>query len=220
MPTTVHDSPFPLKRRFWQQIAPGLGVLLILMVAATVYVTTDITETIYLSLAHKRAEAIATAVSHSAPEAWDHLLIHGDTHEDHEKLRAAMEQEARELKIEAMKVYDLSGRVLFSTDQADGMTREMNPVLRRAVLDGKAGLQRIVEGGESLYEMYVPYRDAKGDMVAVFELYEPVKFLDTMLWKSGLIAAVVPGLGIAVLLSGLALLVARAQANIDNRSRA
>lgn len=215
----MNDSPFPLKRRFWMHIVPGMGVLLVLMVAATVYVTTDITETIYLSLAHKRADAIATGVAHTEPQAWAHLLAHGDTAADQDRLRAAIQQEAKELRIQALKVYDLAGRVLYSPDKVDYAAREVNPALRAAVLDGAASLKKVVENGQQLYEMYVPYQDDKGQLVAVFELYEPVQVLDSLLWRSALIAALVPGSGVILLLVALTLLVGRAQANIDTRAR-
>ena len=89
----MNDTPYPLQRHFWRRIAPGLAVLLAVIVAGSVFTVMRSTESIYLELARKRAEAVSTAVSTSAPEAWAHLLAHGDTRADHEKLRAAIDQE-------------------------------------------------------------------------------------------------------------------------------
>lgn len=214
------DTPFPLRQHFWRRIAPGLALLLVVIVVATVYAVINITEQIYLEQARKRAEAISTAVSHSASAAWQRLLTHGDTNADHEKLRAAIDQEVRELRIEAMKVYDLAGRTLYSTDKADLAKREVNKAMRKVVFDGKSSLVRKLENGRPLYEIYVPVRDANGEIATVFELYESVDYLDALLIRSGLIAAVVPAVGLAALLAGLGMLVARGQREIENRSRA
>jgi adenylate cyclase len=216
----MNDTSYPLKRHFWRRIAPGLAVLLAVMVAATVFAGIRTTESIYLELARGRAEAISAAVSHSAPEAWAHLLAHGDTKADHDKLRAAIEQEVRELRIQAMKVYSLAGQVLFSTDAADFAKRETNAALKTVVFDGKPVLVRITENGQPLYEIYVPVTDAAGDIAAVFELYEPVAYLDALLLRAGGIAAVAPAAGLVLLLVGLGLLVARGQREIDSRSAA
>ena len=216
----MNDIGYPLKRHFWRRIAPGLAVLLAVMVAATVYAVIRTTESIYLELARQRAEAVSAAVSHAAPEAWAHLLAHGDTKADHDKLRAAIEQEVRELRIQAMKVYSLAGQVLFSTDAADFAKRETNAALKTVVFDGKPVLVRIVENGQPLYEIYVPVIDAAGDIAAVFELYEPVAYLDALLLRSGAIAAAAPAAGLVLLLAGLGMLVARGQREIDSRSAA
>lgn len=216
----MNDIGYPLKRHFWRRIAPGLAVLLAVMVAAAVYAVIRTTESIYLELARQRAEAVSAAVSHAAPEAWAHLLAHGDTKADHDKLRAAIEQEVRELRIQAMKVYSLAGQVLYSTDTADFAKRETNAALKTVVFDGKPVLVRIVENGQPLYEIYVPVIDAAGDIAAVFELYEPVAYLDALLLRSGAIAAAAPAAGLVLLLAGLGMLVARGQREIDSRSAA
>lgn len=211
----MNDTGYPLKRHFWRRIAPGLAVLLAVMVAATVFAVIRTTESIYLELARQRAEAVSAAVSHAAPEAWAHLLAHGDTKADHDKLRAAIEQEVRELRIQAMKVYSLTGQVLYSTDTADFAKRETNAALKTVVFDGKPVLVRINENGQPLYEIYVPVIDAAGDIAAVFELYEPVAYLDALLLRSGAIAAAAPAAGLVLLLAGLGILVARGRPRRD-----
>jgi class 3 adenylate cyclase len=216
----MNASSYPLKSHFWRRIAPGLAVLLAAIVAATVFAVIRTTESIYLELARQRAEAISSAVSHSAPDAWAHLLAHGDTQADHAKLRGAIDQEVRELKIQAMKVYNLAGQVLFSTDAADFAKRETNEAMKTVVFDGTPVLVRITENGQQLYEIYVPVRDAQGDIAAVFELYEPVDYLDALLLRSGAIAAAVPAGGLILLLAGLGMLVGRGQREIDSRSAA
>lgn len=216
----MSDTPYPLRQNFWRRIAPGLVLLLAAIVAATVFAAIQTVERIYLELARGRAEAVSAAVSHAAPEAWAHLLAHGETKADVDRLRAAIEQEVRELRIQAMKVYNLSGLVLFSTDAGDLAKRETNPALKTVVFEGRPVLVRIRENGQDLYEIYVPVTDARGDLAAVFELYEPVDYLDALLWRSGAMAAAVPAGGLALLLAGLGLLVGRGQREIDGRARA
>lgn len=214
------DAPYPLKRHFWRRIAPGLAVFLAVVVGATVFAVTDVTETIYLELARKRAEAVASGVSHTVPEAWAKLLAHGDTPEDDRQLRAAFEQEARELRIQAMKVYDLAGRVLYSSNPEDTAKRETNDAIRTVVLRDKPALAKVVEGGETLYELYVPVRDDAGELAAVFELYEPVSYLDSTRLRAGALSAVAPAAMVLLLLGGLGVLVGRGQREIENRTQA
>lgn len=214
------DEPYPLKRHFWRRIVPGLAVFLAVLVGATVFAVTNVTESIYLEQARKRAEAIATAVSHNEPEAWHRLIAHGDTPDDDSRLRAAIETEVRELRIQAMKVYDLAGRTLFSTTASDMATREINAALRNVVFENKSSLVRVVENGEQLYEMYVPVLDDKGELAAVFELYEPVGYLDAVLIQAGVSVAAVSAALLLALVAGLGLLVGRGQREIEGRTHA
>lgn len=214
------ETTYPLKRHFWRRIAPGLAVFLAVVVATTVYAVTNVTESIYLELARKRAEAVATAVAHGEPEAWTKLLAHGNTPEDDTLLRAAFEQEAHELRIQAMKVYDLAGRVLYSSNPADTGKRETNAALREVVFDGKPKLVQVDEGGETLYELYVPVLDDTGELAAVFELYEPVGYLNATLLRAGVSASAPPAVMLVLLVAGLGLLVGRGQHEIEKRTQA
>lgn len=214
------DEPFPLKRYFWRRVAPGLLVFLGLLVATSVYIVTRMTESIYLEQARQRAETVAHSVAANEERAWAHLLAQKDTPEDDLQLRRAIEKEVHELRIEAMMIYDLAGRVLYSSNPQDYGTREQNPALRKVVFDGVPGLVRTEKKGQPLYEMYVPLHDDKGELVAVFEIYAPVGYLDKEIFRAGFSVAAVTATLLVLHVAALGLLVARGQREIDARGSA
>ncbi|NQV56248.1 MAG: adenylate/guanylate cyclase domain-containing protein [Rhodospirillales bacterium] len=212
------DTAYPLKRHFMRRILPGL-LLLIFFASAITYGSARWTvEKVYLELARQRAEVIAASVKREAPDAWARLRTGRLAPGDNARLRTAFGNEAEELKLMALKVYDLAGRVLYSTDPASLGKLETGKALRSVVADMKSSLVRKDEGGNSLIELYVPYLDQNGQLAAVFELYEPVGYLDGILLRSGLIVSLVPAALFLLLAAAAAILVGRAQRHIDGRA--
>jgi adenylate cyclase len=100
-------------------------------------------------------------------------------------------------------------------------TREGGAPPRRVIDSSKSTVDTATNPDGSLqYELYVPVSDEAGHLRAVFELYEPVTYLNAVLLRAALPALAVPGL--LLLAVGLALdrLVVRAQTDIDARTNA
>lgn len=220
------EQPFPLRRLFRRRIVPAfagfLGVLL-LLVGLT---ANRVAESIYLQLAERRAQTIARAVERSAPVAWGALMGGRSVLDladpaEAERLTAAFGDEVRELALSDLKVYDLQRRVLFATQREKIGTTEDGQPLRDVIEDGRALIDTATSPqGAAQYELYVPFRDDTGAPRAVFELYEPVGYLNAILARAAIPALVVPGILLLGLVWALGRLVGIAQGEIDARANA
>jgi hypothetical protein len=116
------DQPFPLRRRFRRRILPLLAVFVAVLAGLTALGARQAMESVYLDLAQRRAEAIASAVSAAAPEAWRALLagrLSGPGAADPAgALHKAFATEVAELHLLKLKVYDLERRTIYDTDPA------------------------------------------------------------------------------------------------------
>ncbi len=210
------EQPFPLRRHFRRRILPGLLVFLAVLVGAAGYAATNVIEAIYLEQAQRRAETIARAVAEEAPEAWAALLSGTTTGSEdfkrhQSRLRRAFAQEVEELNLIRLNVYDTKGRTIFATKFKNISKIETGPVIRAAIENHIPGvIEKNYPDGSRLYELYVPLVDDKRALQAVFELYEPVTYLNTVLLNGVVPAIAVPGLLLAALMLGLGHLVGRA----------
>ncbi|RME96648.1 MAG: adenylate/guanylate cyclase domain-containing protein [Alphaproteobacteria bacterium] len=218
------EQPFPLRRLYRRRFLPafaGFLAALLLLVGLTAKI---VTESIYLELAERRAQTIARAVSATAPAAWQQLMQGRSARElsggkGETGLSAAFAAEVRELALADLKVYDLDRRVLFATDAAKIGTREDGAPLRSVIESGRSVIDRATAAnGSAQYELYVPLKDAAGNLRAVFELYEPVGYLNELLLQAALPALAVPGSLLLVLALALDRLVRAAQRDIDMRT--
>ena len=218
-----HDGldarPFPLRRLFLRRVLPGLVILAIALSGATVLATRIVTERIYLQLAEDRAAGLAAGMSKEAPKAWK-ALINGDIlgSGDFDHLAAAFERERKEFKLNGLKVYAMDGRTLYSDEPTEIGTVETSSALTRIIATGHPGTNEHVEtDGHRVMELYVPYRQ-DGKPRAIFELYEPVAELRGILAEVGLPVVAIPLALLGLLMASLAVIVKRAQADIDRRT--
>lgn len=219
-------EPFPLKRRFMRRFLPAfigfIGVFLLVIGYTAKYVT----ESIYLELAQRRAETISRAVEAHAPEAWNRLMTQSasngvETAAGKKELMEAFENEVHELDLSELKVYDLAGTVLYATDNAIIGSRETGSAFMEVVNKGSSLVLLIIEpDGTQLYELYVPLFDEEGQIRAVFELYEPVDYLNATLLQAATPIIAIPAILLAILITALNKLVNRAQVDIDARTHA
>jgi class 3 adenylate cyclase len=217
------DEPFPLERQFRRRILPGLALFVLLLAGLMAGAGGWVLEAIYLELAERKAEVIGRAIRNAAPREWEALLAGRLALDGPEakRLHEHFDDEVTELNLVDLKVYDLERRTLYSPDPAKIGAIESGAALLGLIRDGRATVKRTTRaGGLKLYEFYVPFRDSVGRLRAVFELYEPVEYLNGILVRGMLPAALIP----AVLLGGLVLalsqLVKGAQATIDQRTEA
>ncbi|MHB1219258.1 MAG: adenylate/guanylate cyclase domain-containing protein [Alphaproteobacteria bacterium] len=220
---TSFDQPFPLRRRFRRQILPALLALLAATTLLMVIGAGWLTEQIYLEEAGRRVQIIDRALSDHAPEAWARMK-RGEAprpvyaSEDGARLLSELRREAEELNLTRLKIYNADGMLVFSTETAKIGTKDISPAFLKAVTEGEASVVRRARSGESsLYELYVPLT-AAGTGPLVFELYEPVDYLDDLLIEVAAAAAAVPGVILLGLTMAMMRLVGRAQRDIDRRS--
>jgi len=219
-------TAFPLKRLFYRRILPGLFLFLAVLVLLAGTSARTVMRAIYLDQAEARAEVIARAVADDAPRGWAGILA-GRPAADiaagagGAALARAFANEVRELGLVRLKVYDLTGRVLYSSHTPEIGTLETGTALRQVIATLDPGIVPKTEpDGTELYEFYVPVFDGAGNLVSVFEMYEKTSQLNALVVRAALTAAVPPGLMLVALIAGLAWLVGRAQGDINTRTRA
>ncbi len=220
-------EPFPLSRLFRRRFLPAfigfIGVFLLLIGFTAKYVT----ESIYLEeVGQRRAQTISRAVESHAPEAWNRLMglsssNGNETAEETKLLMTAFENEVHELNLSELKVYDLAGTVLYATDNSIIGTRETGEAFMQVVQNGSSQVILNTQSDNiQFYELYVPLFDEKGQIRAVFELYEPVDYLNATLLKAAVPIISIPAILLAILITALNKLVHRAQVDIDGRTHA
>lgn len=217
------DQPFPLQRRFRRQVLPALLALLAATILLMVVGAGWLTERIYLEEADRRVQIIDRALTDHAPEAWARMK-RGEAprpvyaSEDGARLLSELHREAQELNLTRLKIYNTEGTLVFSSEPLKIGTKDISPAFLQAA-EGEASVVRRAQSGEmSLYELYVPLKTADTGLL-VFELYEPVDYLDHLLFSVGAGAVAIPGLILLALTLVMARLVKRAQADIDMRTR-
>jgi len=222
--TQPSEQPFPLKRLFRRRFVPAflgfIGLFLILIG----FTARHVTETIYLEQAQRRAQTIARAVATHSPDSWK-LLMEGrslaELQSSVSDLATAFTDEVREQNLRELKVYNLERRVLFATHAEEIGTLENGAALRNVIKRGDSEVvTKTLADGTELYELYVPVFGSGGRLRAVFELYEPVGYLNAILIGAAGPTMAVPGGMLLVLIFALSGLVNRAQSDIDVRTNA
>lgn len=220
------EQPFPIRRHFRRRILPGLLIFVAVLVAVAGFTARDVVHAIYLDQAQRRADSIVRAVAKAAPKAWDALTAGTiarapDKDTLYAGLRDAFAREVEELQLLRLNVYDLKGYTVFSTRPENIGKIETGKALKEAIADNEPGIVAKDYPEGRLYELYVPVVAGGGDRPqVVFELYEPIAYLDAVLIRGVAPAVAVPGVLLAVLVIALGRLVGRAQADIDARTDA
>lgn len=220
------EQPFPLRRHYRRRILPGLVAFVLVLVAVAGFAAREVVQAIYLDQAQRRAETIVRAVDKAAPRAWEALVagtIESAADKDalYAALRDAFAREVEELRLVRLNVYDLRGYTVFSTRPGNIGKIEAGTALKEAIADNESGIVAKDYPEGPLYELYVPMlAGATGRPQVVFELYEPIAYLDAVLLRGVVPAVVVPGVLLAVLVVALGRLVGRAQTDIDARTDA
>lgn len=222
---TAHpfEQPFPILRPFLRYILPGLVLLLAIAAVLAAVGARKLAEGVYLEQATRRAQIIDRAMTEAAPNSWRRLKGGETPHSvyrdsDGQRLLAELTREARELDLTHLKIYATNGTIQFSTDHSKIGTADRSPAFVAASERGaSSAVYRVDPDGATLYELYVVLVAADVSPV-IFELYEPVEHLTTLLWRTGIAAALFPGMLLLALMLGMARLVVLAQRNIDSRA--
>lgn len=220
------EQPFPLSRLFRRRFIPAFlgftGLFLVLLG----FTAGHVIEEIYLEQAQRRAQTIARAVADIAPEPWAHLMAGTTLAElqnstDAAVLSKAFTDEVREMNLPELKVYDMETRVLFATNTGEIGSTEAGQALRNTIDNSTSSIvTKKLPDGTSQYELYVPVFDEKHNVRTVFELYEPVSYLNAILINAAIPTMAVPAGLLLLLIFALNVLVGRAQRDIDARTAA
>lgn len=218
------SETFPLQKKFRGRIVPALLGFLGITLLIVGLTAKNAVETIYLELAQKRAQTIERAVAGSSTDAWSALMA-GRTLTDLQEmgsaaeLAAAFAVEVDQQNLPELKVYDLNRQVLYATNNDEIGLREDGAALRQVIQESEPSIAtKVFPDGSEQYELYVPVFGREGELRAVFELYEPVGYLNGILIRSAV--PIVAISGALLLILGLALdrLVNAAQSDINRRT--
>jgi len=216
---SVASESFPLQRYYYRRVIPAIVLFMVLLSVLMWFAFEQVTRHIYLEQAQNRAELIVDSLKDAAPDAWHTFLAGHITDTDLEVLSTVFREEVERQKLINLKVYDLRGSVIYDADPLLIGTLETSQSLRKVIVSNTATLVRKVAGDGSLaYEIYAPYLDQDGNLRAIFELYEEVTYLDTLLLETVVPAISVPVILQIILIVLMGVLVRRAQRDIDQRT--
>nr|CAI78588.1 adenylate/guanylate cyclase [uncultured Aminicenantes bacterium] len=215
------DAPFPLQRKYYTRVIPAILVFMALLSGLLWYAFVQVTNHIYLEQAQSRADLIVDSLKDASPDAWAAFITGKATTADLEELGTVFNEEVERQKFISLKVYDLSGTIIYDIDPINIGRIETAASLRTVIVTYQpAMVRKDAANGVLSYEIYVPHLDADGNLRAIFELYEEVGYLDTLLLETALPAIAVPIALQIVLMLVLGVLVKRAQRDIDQRTEA
>ena len=218
-----HDNPYPLKRLFRRRVLPLFLLLGAAFCAVAGWGGTQLMQSVYMEFAARRAAIVDRAMMVDAPGPWAALAngaspVDVYTTDEGISLLDALRSEERELSLSHLKVYGPDGVIIYSSEHDNIGTRDASPAFLMAMRDNTRSLVRKQgEDGIELYELYVPISTASEGRL-VFELYEPVGVLDTLLLKIAAPAIAVPLIFLVLLAIATNGLVIRAQGDINWRT--
>ncbi len=218
---TPLEAPFPLLARFKRQVLPVLLVLFGLFILLSAVGALTAMREIYLELAQRRAESIARSAGLDYPDLWNRLMTSETAHEVNlpSEAIAAIGKEVSELKLIGLKIYNTKGRTLFSLNPKDIGKIESSETIRNALDTGEGAIiSKTVAQNQEVYELYVPLTGEDGETKLVFELYEPIQYLNAVLIRNAIAPVAVPTLLLLVLIGLGYKLSSRAQRDINRRT--
>ena len=220
LPNTASE-PYPLKRYYYARVIPTMVVFMVLLSALLWFAFDQVTRHIYLEQAQNRAELIVDSLKDAAPEPWQAFLSGTIADTDLDVLAQVFAEEVERQKLISLKVYDLRGKVIYDVNPTLIGIVETSKSLREVIVTTTPNLVRKAAADDTLaYEIYAPYLDEDGNLRAIFELYEEVGYLDTLLLETAVPAISVPLALQIILMLILGVLVRRAQRDIDQRTAA
>ncbi|MDH3335388.1 MAG: adenylate/guanylate cyclase domain-containing protein, partial [Rhodospirillaceae bacterium] len=214
-------EPFPLNRYYYVRIVPTIIIFMVLLSGLLWLAFDSVTKHIYLEQAQNRADLIVDSLKDEAPDAWSDFLAGKLNSRDIDVLSIIFKEEVERQKLISLKVYDLRGSVIYDAEHALIGTIETSASLRKVIVSSEPTLvNKLAADGTAAYEIYAPYVDENNNMRAIFEFYEEVSYLDTLLLETAIPAISVPVVLQIILMIFLGFVVRRAQRDIDHRTEA
>lgn len=214
-------EPFPLNRYYNVRIIPTILLFMVILSALLWFAFDRVTKHIYLEQAQARADLIVDSLKDAAPNAWQDFLSGNASSDDLIILANVFKEEVERQKLISLKAYDLRGTIIYDVNVEAIGTIETSASLRQVIVSSQPTLiQKSAANGTAAYEIYAPYIDENGSMRVIFELYEEVGYLDTLLLETAIPAISVPISLQLMLMLFLGFVVRRAQRDIDQRTEA
>ena len=213
------DRPYPLFTRFVRFVVPGFLLFVASLAVASGLGARSIVEATYLEQATRRAAQISSQMDQVTPLLWANVrtgltLDENALRQVHKAFATIREQ----FGLIGLKVYDHRGRTLYSTEIGEIGLVETSAALEQVVASGRPmAVSKTESNGEMVYELYVPHF-TNGEAAAVFELYEPMGGLQSILIRTMAWTSAIPAVFLVSLLGLLTLLVRGAQRSIDSRT--
>lgn len=222
---TFDDQPFPLRDRFLHRGLPILVVLLIASVGLSMVSGRALVERIYLEMSDQRVRGIADLIIREAPEEWRRLTTLSPNQaippaSNLPGIERALALVLADSRMAQLKIYDRSGRLIYTTDDTPLGEVERDSPMHDVLETGAPQILLQDSGALPLYEIYVLLRNALGTPHLVFEVYEPVDYLNGLMWSHLVKLAILPLILGPLLIVLLWRMVSRAQKDIDQRTQA
>ncbi len=213
------ERPFPLAQSYRRRVLPLIALFIVSLVIMTALSMRHAVRDIYLDFAARRVDEIADEVSYKRQGEWGALLDGTADADTLARLSSTVHEAVEERGLPQLKIYDSSGKAIFSTDVADLGKFEDNEALSGAIREGEHVLVPHEEADGTRYnEFYIPVKRRDGKVGLVMELYEPAGHLREIMSQALVLPTVVSGLLLAGLLVMLSFLIRRAQAGINLRA--
>lgn len=217
------DTPFPLQSRYNTRILPGIVLFMVVLVGLTAFGAFKATRHYYLQVAAQRAASVASFIQHTSPDAWDEMLRGELTVQSPSigVLDADLRSVLPSVGIEMVKIYNLGRRVIYASDTSKIGEFEDNETIYEVLATEASSLnsEKMLNGVRA-YELYAPVFDAYGNMLAIFEIYEPEQKMNEVMLLSTALPAGISLCLFLLLLLVLTRLIHRAQKDIDYRTDA
>jgi len=219
--TVNTTAPYPIHGLFRRRVIPALVFAAGLLVVASWFLVSNLELHIYTETTERRTETITRLVKTFAPEGWQRLLSAKDpaavlASAEGKVVADLLRSTAEDGHAAQLKVFNSQRFSVYASSPSDIGVREENKLLRKVLETGKPEIETTIRDGKTLYEIYIPIRDASGQLI-VYEVYEPASIIDEIIVDSFIQAISAPLLLIVVIGLWLDRLTGRAQAEIDAR---
>lgn len=222
-PSNTQHGAYPLFKIFALFVLPSLILGIVVLLASLAWGARQFITEEYLKIAQRQAQAILRSVQREHPTTWEKFnrgaIADNEWNEGDTKMMAgSIDQLASDRALPKIKIYDATGKVLYSTTRSEIGSLEDASGLAETLTARRATALLTSLDSELVYELYTYFSPDSGQSALVVELYEPETWLADLLSSSALSLLLVPVLLLMLALALLTHLVRKAQQEIDHRT--
>ncbi|HEY9163433.1 MAG TPA: hypothetical protein VIN57_02395, partial [Magnetovibrio sp.] len=109
-------QPFPLKRNYYTRVIPAILFFMVILSLLLWVAFDQVTKHIYLEQAQNRTDLIVDSLKDTSPDAWAAFIAGKATEKDLVDLGVVFTEEVEREKLISLKVYDLTGTIIYDVD--------------------------------------------------------------------------------------------------------